>query len=284
MSMTKVIFFGSGGGRVNLIKQFRGTGGFALIHDGIFIAVDPGPKALCSISAAGLDPQLLDAIIVTHCHIDHVLEAPLLIEAMCGFMLEKKGSLMASKSVLDGDANGDRSITLYHQSMLNHILKPIAGESVELNISSKKSLIFETTPVIHDDKTGFGFSITLGGKKISYTSDTEYKSGLLDSSFKGSDLLIANNLKPESDGIPDHLHSGALIKLLDDLKPTCCIMTHMGVKMIRAGPEIEAKRIEEISGIRTIAARDLYCYDLDSKKWYSHQKKKMQDGLQTHLF
>lgn len=282
--MARVVFFGSGGGRVNLVKQFRRTGGFALIHDGIFISVDPGPGALASIIEAGLDPTRLDGIITTHCHVDHVLEAPLLIEAMCGFMFKKRGSLIASSSVVDGDINGDRSITLYHQSMIEYLIKPEPGEGFELDLKNKARLSFDTTPVAHDDDTGFGFSLKLGDKKISYTSDTEYRPDHILEKFKDSDLLIANNLKPAVDGIPDHLHSGDLIEMLKDLKPGCCIMSHMGMKMIRAGPELEAKRIQEQSGVRTIAARDLYCYDLDDGSWFLHKKKKIADHSQSHLF
>jgi hypothetical protein len=33
-------------------------------------------------------------------------------------------------------------------------------------------------------------------------------------------------------------------------------MTHLGLKMLKVGPELEAKKIQDASGVRTIAAMD----------------------------
>jgi ribonuclease BN (tRNA processing enzyme) len=90
---------------------------------------------------------------------------------------------------------------------------------------------------------------------IGYTSDTEYYEELGER-LAGCDILIANCLKPEKDGIPDHLETTDVIRLLSDARPKLCVITHMGLKMLRVGAVREAEKIENQTGVRTIAAKD----------------------------
>ncbi|MFH1306222.1 MAG: MBL fold metallo-hydrolase [Candidatus Micrarchaeota archaeon] len=279
--MASIIFLGTGGGRINLIRQLRGTGGFLIISKNLKIAIDPGPGALGALNSARLNPSLLDAIIITHCHIDHLLEAPLLIEAMSNYMLKKGGTLISPPSVVDGDENGDKSITTYHQSKLNQNIRLSAGEKKKIEIEKKgKKHLFslEGVKVKHDDKKGFGFILEIDGKKISYTSDTEYLPAIHGKAYSGTDILIANLLKPAEDGIPDHLCTKGLISLLNSSnpKPKICLLTHMGMKLLRKNPELEASFIEKQAGVRTIAARDGWEYNIDNNSWGRYKKKKIQ--------
>ncbi len=136
--MADILFLGTGGGRVNLIRQLRGTGGFLLLGRSLTIHVDPGPGALLRLHEANQDPAKTDAIIVTHMHIDHVADAGVLIEAMTGFMLSRGGTLVTCASVVEGDAHGDKSISTYHQSKLAQkiILQP-GGKRQEVKSKRK---------------------------------------------------------------------------------------------------------------------------------------------------
>jgi ribonuclease BN (tRNA processing enzyme) len=107
----ELIFLGTGGGRVNLLKQVRATGGQWLRANGLNIMIDPGPGAILQAKKYGLDPLKLDAIIVTHYHIDHCNEASLMVEGMTSYALKKKGIFIGSKYVIEGDAKGDTGIT-----------------------------------------------------------------------------------------------------------------------------------------------------------------------------
>ena len=81
------------------------------------------------------------------------------------------------------------------------------------------------------------------------------------------DLLLWRHAEAE-DGIPDHLHSGHLIQLLQAAKPKLCILSHMGMGLIQSGPELEAARIESACGIKTVAGKDGYYYCTDRCGWF----------------
>jgi phosphoribosyl 1,2-cyclic phosphodiesterase len=63
-------------------------------------------------------------------------------------------------------------------------------------------------------------------------------------------------MKPETDKYHGHLTTGDVIAVLKDAKPATCIITHMGLKMMKAGPSKEAEKIEKESGVKVLAAKD----------------------------
>ena len=248
----EIVFMGTGGGRVNLIRQFRKTGGFRINSASAYIHVDPGPGGLLNSVRLREDPLTLDAVIVTHAHVDHCNDANIMIEGMSRFALDVKGILIASKNALGKE--GDHPITKYHQA---HAKEVFAAEfGVRKTFQTRKGEFdIEIIQVKHDEESTFGFKLYMDGKVIGYTSDTNWFEGLAER-FMDCDLLVVNCLKPYSDGIPDHLESRDVIKILKISKPKKAVLTHFGLKMIRADPDLEAQKIEHESEIDTIAAKD----------------------------
>ena len=247
----ELVFLGTGGGRVNLIRQIRKTGGFRINSQSANIHVDPGPGALVSSVRLRQDPLTLDAVIVTHSHVDHANDANLMIEGMSRFALETKGIIIASRNCLEGD---DHPITKYHQGHAKEVCVAKYGERRKFT-TRKGSFEIEFIEVRHDEPTTFGFKLYMDGRVIGYTSDTNMFEGLGER-FTGCDVLIVNCLKPMSDGIPDHLETGDAIRILRTAKPKKGIISHFGLKMIRADPALEAQKIEYESEVETIAAGD----------------------------
>ena len=251
----EIIFLGTGGGRVNLIKQWRATGGFRINSRSASIHVDPGPGALLNGLKYGQNPASLDAVIVTHFHIDHCLDAPLLLEAMSGYALKKGGIFIGSEYAVNGDKDGDRSISKYHIDRAENVYSAKFEERKKF-ITRRGSFEIEIIRTKHDEPTAFGFKLFLDSRIIGYTGDTEYSDALA-KKFEGCDVLIANCLKPSPDGIPDHMKTSDIVHLLNIAKPSkLAILTHMGMKFLKVGPEREAKRIENETGTRCVAAKD----------------------------
>lgn len=250
----ELVFLGTGGGRINLIKQVRMTGGFRVNSSSANIHVDPGPGALVASKKFNQDPLSLDCVIVTHDHVDHSSDAMALVEAMSGYALKKRGIIIGSKHAVEGDVNHDRAIDDYHQQHAESVYSAEFGDRKKFK-TRKGEFELEVLKVRHDEPTAFGFKLYLDGKVIGYTSDTNFFEEL-GSLFSGCDCLVVNCLKPYSDGIPDHLETKHVIEILKTAKPGFCIITHLGMKMINVGPLTEAAKIEKATGIKTIAARD----------------------------
>lgn len=248
----EIFFVGVGGGRVNLIRQIKGygTGGFAILGSRR-IYVDPGPGAIVKMNGFGLLPTSIHAIIATHNHVDHVSDANVLVEGMSSYGNVKKGVVIGSESVINGDENGDRGITKYHQSLADRVYVAEWGKKEKF-----ERFEIEYVKAMHDDKTTFGFKLWMDGKKIGYTSDGNFYDGI-GKSYVGCDVLIINTLKPMKDNYPKHF--SALVdgvEILKEAKPKLAILYHYGMKMINAGPAHVASEVEKKTGVKTISVKD----------------------------
>ena len=158
-----IFFLGTGGGRVNLIKQVRGTGGFRIISSSGDIHVDLGPGALVHSVKNRLSPLHLDGIIVTHNHVDHMTDAMAMIEGMTQYGLKKRGIVIGSRQTLLGDESGDRGISSYHQSKTTvaHVAEWGKKESFK---TKNGGFELEPVEVKHEEPTAFGFKLKMDGK------------------------------------------------------------------------------------------------------------------------
>jgi len=233
------------------------TGGFRIEDiDGKNIQVDPGPGALVRTYQFGLNPMKINILMVTHSHTDHYNDAEVLIEAMTRGMTRKKGTLIGSRSVIEGYERWGPCISKYHLSKSEIVTMDDGDyhESGNLKVTATKTL--------HGDPKAVGFKISSKDFVISYTSDTEYFEGL-SKHHKGADVLIGSVIRAGSDRIRGHMSVDDFQALINEVKPKLAVMTHLGMKFIMESPEREAQRITKNTGIRTVAARDGMRIDLD---------------------
>lgn len=256
----KITFLGTGGGRFSTISQRRMTGGFRIDNiNGFNFHVDPGPGALVRTYQFGSDPRNLDGVFISHTHTDHYTDAEVLIEAMTKGMTRENGVIIGSTSVFNGVKQWGPCISNYHKSKsLNVILKP-----GDVKIFPKFSI--KGTKTIHGDPAGIGFQIKSKNLALSYTADTQYFEDL-HKYHEGADILIASVLRSGSQSIRGHLCSSSFIKLLKEVKPKLAIMTHFGLKMLSDNPVVEAKKISDASGVKTLAAFDGMSLDINFKR------------------
>ena len=250
-SSFELVFLGSGGGRFATVTQKRRTGGIRILGDKVNVHLDPGPGGLIYSLEAGLDPQKLTGILVSHSHPDHYNDAEILIEAMTRGMTRKKGVLAAADSVLHGNSQVESGISKYHQSMPAEVIacKPELAFNID-NIHVVCALARHTDP----DAVGFRFEMSTLGD-FAYTSDSEYFEGM-GKAYKGARLLLLCVLRPAGSPWKGHMTTDDATKIISEAKPEIAVLTHFGMQMIFRGPEKEARLIQEKTGVQTVAAQD----------------------------
>ncbi len=254
--MNRIKFLGTAGARFVVTRQLRKSGGIWFTIDDTNFIVDPGPGSLVGIlsSKPKLEPRKLNAIILTHRHIDHSNDANILIEAMTNGGRTKKGLLFAPTDALDEDP-----VVLKHfRGHLEKIEKLKEGK--EYNIEN----IHFKTPVkhIHGVET-YGLNIYGENISISYVTDGKYFEGI-EKHYK-SDVLIINVVLKESKHYIQHFSINDAEKIIKENKPKLTILTHFGMNMIRAKPWEIAEKMSKKLRLNVVAANDGLNVDLDEK-------------------
>lgn len=251
MSELQLFFLGTGGGRFATITQKRRTGGMRILAEDANIHIDPGPGALVYSIASDLNPQKINAVLVSHNHPDHYNDAEVLIEAMTRGATKKRGLLAAPRSVLFGNETCDPSISRYHQQIVNELVEAKPGTSFQVG-----KLRVTVTEARHSDPDTVGFKFeTPHSGEIAYTSDTEYFEGI-GKNYEGVRLLILCVMRPAGRPWKWHMTTEDAIKIVSEAKPEMAIITHFGMEMIFKGPTKQAQMIQEETNVPTVAATD----------------------------
>ncbi len=274
----ELVFLGSGGGRIVLDRQILATGGFRINSNALKMHVDPGPGALLKSLQYKEEPNELDAIFVSHCHIDHCNDANMFVEAMnYGNFKGRKGTLLGSESVISGQGKFEKQIDEYFKGMLEeckamkqgekHTFKVAAKHKGEGNTSPTSPPTLRATKTLHEDPSAIGFLLEAEGISIGYSSDTGYFDGL-GSQFEGADFLVFNCLRPGDDKLQFHLTSIELVDALHQMvrRPKAIFITHMGIKFLQAGPESQRKLVEEKADVPVFLAGEGRRFNLREMK------------------
>lgn len=247
--MNFIKFLGTAGARFVVTKQLRASGGVWLSLKNRNIYIDPGPGALvkCLSSKPKLEPSQLDAIILTHKHIDHSNDVNIMIEAMTEGGFKKKGVLFAPQDALENDP----VVFQYIRKALERI------EILKEGKSYKVGEVSFSTPIRHKHPVEtYGLVFDYNSKKIAFIVDTLYFEEL--SRVYKSDLLIMNVMryKPHESGEVEHLCLDDGINLIKKIKPKVSVLTHFGMTMIKNKPWEIAEKLEKELKTKVIAASD----------------------------
>ena len=131
--MAKIIFLGTAGDSSVSARQLRASGGIILQTDEIQLHIDPGPGAIVRANQYGINPRATDAILVSHNHVNHSNDLNAAIDAMTLGGFDKKGVLIASHTVVNGDDRNNSCLSTFHRACLERIilLKPGQKSAVE---------------------------------------------------------------------------------------------------------------------------------------------------------
>ena len=246
-----ITFLGTAGARFVVIHQFLASGGAWLSFGNTQILLDPGPGSLVQAAKRKLDPGKLDAIILSHKHLDHSGDINIMIEAMTNGGTKKRGVLFAPADALDTDP----VILSYLRAYPQKIEILTQGGRYQVN-----DVLFQTPIRHHHPVETYGFIFQTPQHTFSWITDTRYFDDL--SYYYKGDLLVIHVVRLKPGAPVDHLSLPEAKKIIEEIKPKKAILTHFGMTMWRGKPWELAQKLTDETGISVIAARDGMKFDL----------------------
>ncbi|MCM8767858.1 MAG: MBL fold metallo-hydrolase [Candidatus Omnitrophica bacterium] len=246
--MNSIKFLGTAGARFVMISQLRSSGGLWFSINGTQFLVDPGPGTLIRAlkSRPKLNPISLDAIFLSHRHLDHSCEINLMIEAMTDGGFKKKGIVLAPYDCLYIDP----VILIYCRNYVEKIEVLNEGKKYQV-----KNLIFEIPKKLMHSVETYGFKINTNNTVVSYIPDTSFFNDLIDF-YSNSDILIINTVLYEKKENVQHLCLSETEEIIKNIKPKKAILTHFGMSMLKNKIWEKKEDISKRVGTEVIIAND----------------------------
>ena len=199
------------------------------------IIIDPGPGSLvrCSQSRPKIDPGSLDAIVLTHKHLDHSGDINVMIEAMTEGGFKKRGTLFVPPDALGPDG------------VIFSYLKDKPEKTVKLKKGkfSIGDINFEVSVKNMHSVQTYGLKFYIEDDVISFVSDTRYFDGLAEI-YKDSTLLVVNVIFYQKRDY-EHFCLEEALELVKKIKPKRAIFTHFGMSMLKQKPHMLEEKIKK---------------------------------------
>lgn len=241
--------------------QARSTGGMWVCLDGIRVCVDPGPGALAHARgrALDLDPGTLDAVVLTHKHLDHSGDVNAMIEAMTQGGTKQRGLVLAPR-----DAYEDDPVILQYVRGYPAATGVIeAGGRYPIGPGGVgDGLVLETPLRLRHPVETYGLRFVGRRFTVGLISCTGYFPEL-ETAFR-ADVLILNVIYREPRD-ETHLAVPDARRVIAAVRPRLAVITHFGLTMLRGRPWELAEGLSRETGVRVLAARDRWRLGLDAE-------------------
>jgi phosphoribosyl 1,2-cyclic phosphodiesterase len=238
----KLTFMGTAGARFMVAKQLAASGGLYIEEGNTRISLDPGPGAIVQYAKRKVDLTKLDAIVISHRHLDHSNDVNVMIEAMTDGGFRHRGRLYCPSDALNNDPVVLNYIRNFPQEIVT--LEPETEYAVG-------DITFTTTPRhLHQVET-YGFRF---GNRLGWVTDSAYYDGIAEQ-HKADVMVIHLVLMECRAGLP-HLCLDDAERIIREAKPRLAILTHYGMTVWRAHPWELAADLTQRIGTEVKAARD----------------------------
>jgi phosphoribosyl 1,2-cyclic phosphodiesterase len=236
--------------------QARATGGLWVCLDGVRVCVDPGPGALVHARgrALGLDPGSLDAVVLTHKHLDHSGDVNAMIEAMTQGGTKRRGQVLAPRDAYDDDP------------VILHYVRSYPADTGVLEpggrypLGGEGRVVLEAPLRLRHPVETYGLRFVGRRWTVGLIACTGYFPEL-EEAFRADVVILNVVYRDPRDEI--HLAVPDARRLIEALRPRLAVITHFGLTMLRARPWELAEMLSRDTGVRVLAARDRWRLDLE---------------------
>ena len=191
-----------------------------LIEAGGRILVDIGPSTVRRLLEFGYSLSQVDAIILTHFHVDHSSDLSTFLFASNFDLSPRRNPLLIA---------GGRGIRRFVSGLM-HLYPWVRPKGYRLSVLSLKrpftfsSLIVDSLPVNHN-KESIAIRIEEQGKVLVISGDTDFSKNLMKLA-KGCDLLVAECSFPERK-VEGHMNLPVLSRIVERASPKTVVLTHL---------------------------------------------------------
>ncbi len=241
MGEVSVQFLGSG-------DAFGSGGRFqTCVHvqfDTTHFLIDCGASSLIALRRFGLDPSLVDTILLTHLHGDHFGGLPFFIMEAQHVSHRRKPLVVAGPPGLEDRIN-EAMEALYpgsSQTQREFALKFV--ELTEETATTIGSLVVTPYEVVHPSGApSYALRVVCADKVVAYSGDTEWTDTLIRVA-QGADLFICDCYSFDEYGWY-HLDYQTLMEHRTELGCRRLVVTHMNAEMLRRIQTLDVEGAED---------------------------------------
>ena len=238
----KLTFMGTAGARFMVARQVAASGGLFVEDGETSLALDPGPGAIVQYARLGVDLTGLDAIVLSHRHLDHSSDVNVMLEGMTDGGFQHRGRLFCPSDALDDDP------------VVLKYVRRFPGEIVRLapdTTYSVNGVGFATSGRhVHQCET-YGFRF---GDRLGWVTDSGYYDGIAEQ-HRAQVMVIHTVLLDPVPSLP-HLCVADAERIVREAKPRIAFLTHYGMTVWRANPAHLAAEMSQRTGVDVRAATD----------------------------
>jgi ribonuclease BN (tRNA processing enzyme) len=228
----------------------RWPAGYVVEGGDAVVLMDPGPGAIHRAVAAGLDLRTLDAVAVSHLHLDHVSDLGMLFFTLRSPQVARtKRLLVLGGEGLDDYVGGLRALhgAWAEPRGYGRALQAEAQWRVEVG-----KLAIQAGPVDHiPDAVGFRF-MSPDGSTLVYSGDTTGCDDLV-TLARGADCLIMACSAPDDAPMPKHSTPSVVARVASAAQVRRVVLTHFYPDI---DPDAAAAHVANRTGIPCHAAHD----------------------------
>jgi phosphoribosyl 1,2-cyclic phosphodiesterase len=244
----RLTFMGTAGARFMVAKQLAASGGLFIEEGNTRISLDPGPGAIVQYAKREVDLTTIDAIVVSHRHLDHVGDVNVMIEAMTDGGFSHRGMLFCPSDALDDDP----VVLKYVRRFPREIVRLAPETSYSVN-----GVSFTTSGRHAHQVETYGFRF---GNRLGWVTDSAYYEAIAEQ--HKADVMVIHTVLLNSRAELPHLSVADAERIIREAKPRLALLTHYGMTVWRANPEEIAADMTQRLGTEVRAAHDGMSIDL----------------------